>query len=487
MKNLNELIIPALRARMGDWIYYVTFLRMDQIADQINLAGEIHPSTVLKEMIQREVTNRSSQISNYLLNQPQRFFNSLIVGVYEGSPDWYELKIGTNRHFDAPILPSEMDGVFGILRLDGTQTFFAIDGQHRVEGIRQAVKEQDELKKEEVSVIFVAHQDDLAGMERTRRLFTTLNRYAKPVQKTEIIALDEDDTIAIVTRDLVEKHQLFCDKFLFRTEIKPNIRLENREVLELIQRDFRLNGITLSRNVKVSVKKEDLIWLIIDYARQQTYTVRKEKNELKIYYQKISTAKTKAIYPKDGNNITSIITLYDVLETMLREKGRNWNNFKKFRPNPPTVTQYYNRAVKFWDTMVEFFPPLREFKETPPGKSVAAQYRSESGGNLLFRPVGLEIVATVIREATDQWMSEKEAIKSVSKISMELSGAPWVGLLWDKTNQRMLTTSTNKKVAKQLLFHHIGGDLRRMKTDYKSLKKEYAGLLNKEVSEVKID
>ena len=137
--------------------------------------------------------------------------------------------------------------------------------------------------------------------------------------------------------------------------------------------------------------------------------------------------------------------------------------------------------------MVEFFPPLKEFKETPPGKSVAAQYRNESGGNLLFRPVGLEIVVTVIREATDQWLSEEEAIESVSKISMELSDEPWVGILWDKTNQRMLTTSTNnKKVAKQLLFYHIGGDLGRMNTDYEDLKKEYAGILNKEESEVKL-
>ena len=212
MKNPNELIIPALRARMGDWIYYVTFLRMDHIADQIHIAQEIHSSDILKDMIQRQITNRAGQISEYLLKQPQRFFNSLIVGVYGGSPDWYELKIGTNRRFDAPALPSELEGVLGILRLDGTQTFFAIDGQHRVEGIKQAVKKNDKLKKEEVSVIFVAHQNDPDGMERTRRLFTTLNRYAKPVSKSEIVALDEDDIIAITTRELVEKHPLFQEK-----------------------------------------------------------------------------------------------------------------------------------------------------------------------------------------------------------------------------------------------------------------------------------
>ena len=89
---------------MGDWIYYVTFLRMDQIADQIQIAQEIHSSKVLKDMSQLQITNRAGQISDYLLKQPQRFFNSLIVGVYGGSPDWYELKVGPNRHPD--VLPN---------------------------------------------------------------------------------------------------------------------------------------------------------------------------------------------------------------------------------------------------------------------------------------------------------------------------------------------------------------------------------------------
>ena len=133
MKNENEFI-PALRAHMGDWVYYVTFLRMEQIADRISIAQEIHSSKVLKDMIQRQITDRSKQIADYLLKQPQRFFNALIVGVYGGSPDWYELDVRTNYLFDAEALPRGLDGVLGFLRLDGTEIFFAIDGQHRVRG-----------------------------------------------------------------------------------------------------------------------------------------------------------------------------------------------------------------------------------------------------------------------------------------------------------------------------------------------------------------
>ena len=61
-------------------------------------------------MIQQEIANRSKQISDYLLKQPQRFFNALIVGVYGGSPEWYELDVRTNHLFDAEALPRELDG-----------------------------------------------------------------------------------------------------------------------------------------------------------------------------------------------------------------------------------------------------------------------------------------------------------------------------------------------------------------------------------------
>lgn len=68
------------------------------------------------------------------------------------------------------------------------------------------------LEEDEVCVIIVKgvseeHRDkDPEGFERTRRLFTTLNRYAKPVSKGDIIALDEDDVIAIITRRMLEEH-----------------------------------------------------------------------------------------------------------------------------------------------------------------------------------------------------------------------------------------------------------------------------------------
>ena len=65
---------------------------------------------------------------------------------------------------------------------------------------------------DEVSVIFVAHKETENGLERTRRLFTTLNKTARPVSKGNIIALDEDDVMAIYMRRLIEDTELFTEK-----------------------------------------------------------------------------------------------------------------------------------------------------------------------------------------------------------------------------------------------------------------------------------
>ena len=100
--------------------------------------------------------------------------------------------------------------------------------------------------------------------------------------------------------------------------------------------------------------------------------------------------------------------------------------------------------------------------------------------------MGLLIIAKVVRLAKDSDLSQEESIKRISKVSMELTDKPWVGLLWDKTNKRMISGTTPQKVAKQLLFYIIGGDLSDLKTSFEAVHREYAGYLNKEESEVKL-
>lgn len=217
--------IPALRAKMGIWIYYISTLSFNDIAKYVSpINNELHSSSLLSEMIQRSITDNYKSIAHYLETQDEHFFNALILAVYDGNPEWNEIRIEGEDGRDIYDL--------GLLSLNGKEKIFPVDGQHRVEGIKQAIKKKPELGKDRIAVIFVGHSKDEIGMQRTRRMFSTLNRYAKPVSMRDIIALDEDDIVAIASRELIDNAKLFSDdkiKFLkrklYRKEIQKHLHL----------------------------------------------------------------------------------------------------------------------------------------------------------------------------------------------------------------------------------------------------------------------
>ncbi len=212
--DTNHTALPALRGVMGDWVFYSCLMNIYEISERVQYAEDVHSNKHLSDMIQRQLKKgRSEQIAEYLSTQKERFFNSLVVATYGGEPSWYALSNVRNKsnNIDLEGLSEETIGSIGFLTLRGDEKLFALDGQHRLAGIKKAVKEGIEQDPyDDVSVIFVAHKKTAKGLERTRRLFTTLNKTARPVSKGDIVALDEDDAMAICTRWLIEKTKLFA-------------------------------------------------------------------------------------------------------------------------------------------------------------------------------------------------------------------------------------------------------------------------------------
>jgi DNA sulfur modification protein DndB len=197
---------PAIRCHLGDWAYFTTVLPFKEVASRIQRAKEINSNPGLDNMIQRELGERVGDIANYLRTQTERFFSAIVVGVYGEPPDWFPLDLDETSDPQPTNLSEWARDSLGILQLSGNERLFAVDGQHRVEGIKEALSENPALESEELVVLFVAHQATPEGIARTRRLFTTLNKYAKPVTTSEIIALDEDDAFAVVTRMIVSQY-----------------------------------------------------------------------------------------------------------------------------------------------------------------------------------------------------------------------------------------------------------------------------------------
>jgi DNA sulfur modification protein DndB len=230
------------------------------------------------------------------------------------------------------------------------------------------------------------------------------------VGKKDIIALDEDDVVAIVTRRMLDDHPLFRDK-----------------------------------------------------------TAR---------------AGTKSMRPDDRRSFTNIITLYDVLDVVLRTPQK-WIDYKRFRPDEADIEKFDRAADAFWDAMTKSFPPLAEIASSAAGDEVAAKYRGEFGGHLLFRPVGLVLVVRAIRALRDE-LGLYEAILRSSRVQMALDEEPWVRLLWDPVNSRMITAPENQKVAFRLLYHSMGGKLDNLGTTGGELTSEWAGLIGREPLEVEL-
>ena len=208
-------------------------MKFSDVVEFVRFAEEICPNKDLDQMIQREISTRAQQIAEYLQNNEQRFFGSMIIAVFDGTPKFLPITF-------ADPLVSELEGKIGVLRFDGTEKYYAIDGQHRLAALKEATqKNSQRYLNDEASVIVVCHQSNLDGMIRARRLFTTVNRYAKKTSKVTNIVMDEDDGIALITRRLIRENAFFKTRVkVLNQKGKKRISLATSDAMKPSDKDY---------------------------------------------------------------------------------------------------------------------------------------------------------------------------------------------------------------------------------------------------------
>ena len=98
----------------------------------------------------------------------------------------------------------------GFLTFTGGETLVPLDGQHRLKAIQFAITGKDEksrdidnitpcteLAQEDVTVILVAYES-----KKARKIFTKVNRYAKTTTTGQNYITDDDDILAVLTREV---------------------------------------------------------------------------------------------------------------------------------------------------------------------------------------------------------------------------------------------------------------------------------------------
>ena len=400
---MKSLYLSSLRGIIGDWVYYPCLMKFRDIAERINLAEEIYESKTLSELVQRELReNRGQEIRAYLIQQEQRFFNSLIVAVYEGDPNWYGItNLRPNDKLDIRKVPDEVVESIGFLDLSGGERLFVLDGQHRLVGIKEAVKENPELGDDELTVIFIAHNTDSEGKERSRRLFTTLNKNAKPVSKGEIIALDEDDAMAITVRRLVMEHPIFMEERILNRPTN-NIPPSNSTCLTTIGNLYDLLGILCTK----------------------IYVVSKNKRLAKI---------------KE-----------ELTQTRLSDE---------------ILGQHYKNACDYFTRLTDSFAPLTEFRTAPDYSVVVKKYRNSAGGSLLFRPIGLIIITEIISTLIRKYPLDR-CFDLVAKLPTDLTEAPYKGVIWHPTQKKIIRGKILVRNLLLYMLNAYDGDEDKLHEDY---------------------
>jgi len=411
MKALN---IPAIRGILGDIVYYTSSFTFKQIAERVKkIDQDLHTSTSLKDQLQRSLTKNYESITDYILSQKEHFFNALVLAVYDGDPVWNEIEVG---------FKGEDYYNMGFLRLNGEEKIFPVDGQHRVEGIKDAIKKSPELEDETIAVILIGHHKDKEGMEKTRRIFSTLNRYAKPVSTGDIIALDEDDTVAIVTRNMLESFPLFMNE-----------------------------NISDEKKTKAIVEKD---------TKSFTSLIKLYETNKVVY----------KYYTSFRDNTKRIHSSTEI------------DKFLKFRPKQEDIDDFEKYLTEFLELFINSFEGMKEYVASTE-KDAAAKYRNrENGGLLYFRPVALpQLVTAILETCFRSKVTLSDSMSAYSQLEMCISKAPWVKVLWDAESRTMIMK--NKTLVRPLLMFMYDRSVLNAK-ELESLRIRYAKVLEIEPTEI---
>src|SRR5262249_40621674 len=179
----NRTLIPVLGCSVDTWRYYICRMKYAEVNREFQFAHELGSNAELGQIIQRGISARTKDITQYLLKSLHRFLGELVVAAWGGEPQYTPLQMDNPER-----MLKGLDREFGVLTFDGTQAYFVLDGQHRLRAIKDALKQNPDLGKEDICVPIVTHYDTADGRMRTRLLFSNINRNAKQTEQAENIA-----------------------------------------------------------------------------------------------------------------------------------------------------------------------------------------------------------------------------------------------------------------------------------------------------------
>jgi len=366
-----------------------------QVAREISFAYELGVNKDLGSMIQRGIGVRTEQITDYLLKNDRRFLGALVVAAWGGQPEYLPLQMADN---DEQGVLAGVDREFGVLTFDGTHQFFALDGQHRLRAIKDAVKRKPELGAEDIGVIVVPHFDTTEGKQLTRRLFTNINRNAVKTSKQEDIALDEDDGFAIVTRRLLDEHPF--------------------------------------------IGSDGVI---------QVFSKRGDEGELKLATRQV---------PVGQSAWTTIGVLYDLARDLGYDLDGSMHRLSERATDEVLEQSYGIIAKRFTELLAACGDLTARYNSSVSGKELRAPKGHENDGHAFMRPVVQVAVVRAVRHVVQQsLLTWDEALAKLEWLDWKISSPPfsavWLLTPEARSQGKMMTGKDNTSLLFDLLVAHL--------------------------------
>lgn len=200
--------IPAIRARMGQTEFYSSVLTFGEAARLIDYVEDVDswtPETPSELKLQRKLNlpRVEREMVPYLVSTDDHFYSALTVEIRPamGESGPRPIDFSTEQTFPGGV-------EFGMLTMDGTETLYALDGQHRLKSIEIALRERPELAGEHIAVIMIPFKSTTTS----QLLFSDLNRYARNPSRSISLLFAHRDPVAKISKALADAVPLLKDR-----------------------------------------------------------------------------------------------------------------------------------------------------------------------------------------------------------------------------------------------------------------------------------
>ena len=207
--------LSAMHGNFGKIEYWLTTMTVNQLLQTVCIPKEVPDwdDLSIEDRYQRDINVRRvcKEIAPYFATDEYRFSGALVLAITDHEKIEFELLSDVGKSDLLPSYYRRAAGNVGFLTLPDEGMLIPLDGQHRVKALTFAIEGKDdqgkeipnmqsnpEVRKDQISVILVRF--DTVG---ARRIFNKINRYAKPTAKADNLITDDDDAMAVITRELL--------------------------------------------------------------------------------------------------------------------------------------------------------------------------------------------------------------------------------------------------------------------------------------------